>query len=141
MEESINFYQEAPIQIRFNDADSFGHVNNTIIQEYFDLGRVFYFRKVFGEPIDWNNFRAIIASIKTDFLAQVFLNDKLVVRTKILKIGNKSLTVIQHLVDDKEEIKATCHSVMVGYDPAIGDSVQISDEWKQQIKQVEKDLD
>ncbi len=141
MEQAITFYQETPIQVRFNDADSFGHVNNTIIQEYFDLGRVFYFRAIFGKDIDWNNFKAIIASIKTDFLAQVFLTDELFVRTKIVKIGNKSLTVVQHLVDVEGEMKATCHSVMVGYDPATKDSVQISEEWRNQIKTLEKDLE
>ncbi len=35
---TIAFNQEDPIQIRFNDIDLLGHVNNTIIQEYFDFG-------------------------------------------------------------------------------------------------------
>ena len=35
-----DFYHVTGIQIRFNDADGFGHVNNTIIQEYFSTLRI-----------------------------------------------------------------------------------------------------
>jgi len=135
------FHQETPIQLRFNDLDSFGHVNNTTIQEYFDLGRIFYFRKVFGEPIDWDNFQAIVASIKTDFMAPVFLNDQLVVKTKITKIGNKSIQLSQILVEGEKVIKATCDSVMVGFNPKTQSSIEISDKWRKQIKALETDLE
>lgn len=32
-----------PLQLRFNDVDMMGHVNNAVIMEFFDLGKSSYF--------------------------------------------------------------------------------------------------
>ncbi len=137
-QEEIKFYFETPVQIRFNDIDSLGHVNNTIIQEYFDLGRMHYFKSVFKPDINWTTFAAIIASIKTDFVSPVFINNKLLVKTKITKIGNKSMSLIQHLTDSKGTIKAVSHSIMVGFDHKTQGSVPINEEWREKICAAEK---
>ncbi len=136
--ENISFNHQDNIQIRFNDMDGLGHANNSTIQEYFDLGRLGYFNEVFKNEVNWKEFGAIVASISTDFLAPVFLNDKLMVKTKILFIGDKSMKMIQHIVDDKQILKATCSSVMVGFDPKTQTSVIIPEEWRRWISEVER---
>lgn len=136
--QEIQFFFETPIQIRFNDIDSLGHVNNTIIQEYFDLGRMHYFKSVFTPNIDWTIFPAIIASIKTDFVSPVFINNKLLVKTKITKIGNKSMNLIQQITDTDGVIKAVSHSVMVGFDHTTQSSIEITKEWREKINSAEK---
>ena len=136
--ENISFNHQDNIQIRFNDMDGLGHANNSTIQEYFDLGRLGYFNEVFKNEVNWKEFGAIVATITTDFLAPVFLNDKLVVKTKILFIGDKSMKMIQHIVDDKQILKATCSSVMVGFDPKTQTSVVIPDQWRRWISEVEQ---
>ncbi len=136
--QEIQFFFETPIQIRFNDIDSLGHVNNTIIQEYFDLGRMHYFKSVFTPDINWKIFPAIIASIKTDFVSPVFINNKLLVKTKITKIGTKSMNLIQHITDADGILKAVSHSVMVGFDHKMQSSIQINQEWRDKISSAEK---
>ncbi len=138
MEQEVEFYFETPLQIRFNDIDSLGHVNNTIIQEYFDLGRVHYFKSIFTPDINWTTFPAIIASIKTDFVSPVFINDKLLVKTKTIKIGNKSMNLIQQITDTNGVIKAVSHSVMVGFDHNTQSSIAITNEWREKINLAEK---
>ncbi|WP_066630141.1 acyl-CoA thioesterase [Labilibacter marinus] len=137
-EEKIVFNHQDSIQIRFNDIDGLGHVNNTTLQEYFDLGRLGYFNKVFDNKVNWSKFGAIVASIKTDFIAPVFLSDSLIVKTKITSIGNKSMQLTQHVYDDKEILKATCKSVMVGFNPQNHTSMVIPEEWRKRIGVVEK---
>ena len=41
----IEFNHQQAIQIRFNDVDVIGHVNNAVQLSYFDLGKVKYFFK------------------------------------------------------------------------------------------------
>ncbi len=137
-QQQIEFFFETPIQIRFNDIDSLGHVNNTIIQEYFDLGRMHYFKSVFNPDINWTKFAAIIASIKTDFVSPVFINNQLLVKTKITKIGNKSMNLVQHITDNDGAIKAVSHSVMVGFDHKTQGSIPINKEWRDKICAAEK---
>ncbi len=42
----IVFHHTMPMQIRFNDVDKFGHVNNTIYFQFYDTGKTEYFAKV-----------------------------------------------------------------------------------------------
>ncbi|GAF01879.1 acyl-CoA thioesterase [Saccharicrinis fermentans] len=136
-EENIDFRHQDSIQIRFNDIDGLGHVNNTTIQEYFDLGRLGYFNKVFDNNVNWSRFGAVVASIKTDFLAPVFLKESLVVKTKVKMIGDKSMQLIQHITDSEGVIKATCSSAMVGYDPNTHTSRVIPEDWRKRIGDLE----
>ena len=41
--EEIQFNHTLPIQLRFNDVDKFGHVNNTVYFSFYDLGKTEYF--------------------------------------------------------------------------------------------------
>ena len=38
----MKFFHETPLQIRFNDVDVMGHVNNSVYQNYFDVARLRY---------------------------------------------------------------------------------------------------
>ncbi len=136
--QNIQFHHEDSIQIRFNDIDGLGHVNNTTLQEYFDLGRLGYFNAVFDNKVDWNKFGAVVASIKTDFMAPVFLIESLTVKTKIKSIGDKSMQVVQIIEDKKGTLKATCTSTMVGYNPLTHTSVIIPEDWRVRIGKIEK---
>ena len=44
--EEIVFHHTLPIQLRFNDVDKFGHVNNTVYFSFYDLGKTEYFASV-----------------------------------------------------------------------------------------------
>ena len=40
------FFHRLPVQIRFNDVDRYGHVNNNAYFAYYDLGKQEYLYKV-----------------------------------------------------------------------------------------------
>ena len=46
MEENIKYHHQLPIQLRFNDVDRYGHVNNNAYFSFYDLGKVDYFNLV-----------------------------------------------------------------------------------------------
>ena len=50
--EEIVFHHTLPIQLRFNDVDKFGHVNNTVYFSFYDLGKTEYFGSV-CPGVDW----------------------------------------------------------------------------------------
>ena len=53
--EEIVYRNRLPIQLRFNDIDVIGHVNNTVYFNFYDLGKTAYFEEVRGEHIDWSS--------------------------------------------------------------------------------------
>ncbi|MCQ2195377.1 MAG: acyl-CoA thioesterase [Paludibacteraceae bacterium] len=136
--DNIEFNHSVDIQIRFNDIDVLGHVNNTVQLTYFDFGKVKYFEAVKGEIINWGTSDIVIVHYDTDFYEPIFSGNKIVVKTKIYEIGNKSLKVIQVLQDTETgHIKSTCRTVMCGFDIKTNTGIPISDEWRAMIQKYE----
>jgi acyl-CoA thioester hydrolase len=134
----MEFYHFLPVQIRFNDADPAQHVNNAVYQEYFDLGRVSYFKKVIGSSIDFAGISMVIASFKVDFFLPVFLEDQISVETKISLIGTKSLEMTQQIVRVGDSSPcAVSTSVLVCYNYRDHVTEVIPSEWKLKINQFE----
>ena len=128
-----------PIQIRFNDIDIIGHVNNAVYQNYFDLAKTHFFDYVFGNAIDWKISGLILAHIDIDFFQPVFLNDQIIIETTFTKYGQKSVKMTQ-IVREKNStseqgIKAVGHSVMVAFDFLENQSIDLPNEWILAIKE------
>ncbi|MBK3517264.1 acyl-CoA thioesterase [Carboxylicivirga marina] len=138
MEETV-FNHSTVVQIRFNDIDGLGHVNNTTIQEYFDLGRMHYMKDVFTNAIFSGEATLILANINTDFLSPVYLKDQLEVKTAIVRIGTKSLQMEQQVIDKASGVvKAMCKSVMVAFLKIEEVAIEIKPEWREQVCSREK---
>jgi acyl-CoA thioester hydrolase len=132
--EDIAFYHIADVQIRLNDIDINGHVNNVIYGHYFSVGRFNYVIEIFSEPLNWKNESLLMAHAETDFFKPIFMNEPLAVLTKITKIGNKSITWLQYIINkNTKEIKAKNLAVMVFFDNTIHQSVPVPDRWRKLI--------
>ncbi|MBQ7824230.1 MAG: acyl-CoA thioesterase [Bacteroidaceae bacterium] len=133
-----NFKHEIPLQLRFNDIDILGHLNNSVYFNFFDLGKSRYFETVRGEKLDWHNADIVIASIHADFIAPVFFSEPVAVQTKVTGIGNKSFKMLQQIINTQtKQIKCICTSIMVGFDIKTASAKEISEEWKQDIIEYE----
>lgn len=128
------FKHHYPVQVRMTDLDPVGHVNNGTQLSYYDLGRLNYLETLQNKKIDWNEIDMVIVHIACDFVDSIYFYDKIVVETKVLEIGNKSVKMLQRIVNSEtNEIKSTCYSVMAGYDKENNSSKQISKAFKQQV--------
>ena len=112
--EEIKFNHTLPIQLRFNDVDKFGHVNNTVYFSFYDLGKTEYFASVCPH-VDWQK-------------------DGIAVQTAVTKIGTKSFHLAQRVIDtETQEVKCICTSVMVTYDLSKHESKPLTEEWIEAI--------
>ena len=120
-----------PIQIRFNDIDILGHVNNVMYGHYFDMARYDFMMKQFTF-VDLRNGRYILIMVRTeyDFIQPSFLEERLYVHTSLQHIGNKSIRFQQSIVDDKGVVRVACTSVMSTFDKETGKSFELSKEWR-----------
>jgi acyl-CoA thioester hydrolase len=135
MNADMNFYHSIPVQIRFNDVDPAQHVNNTVYQEYFDLGKVSYFREVTGNPLNFKGISLVVAGYKVDFLQPVFLDESVEVKTRINILGTKSLEMVQHLYGKGETSpRAVSTTTMVCFDYSTQLSEAIPANWKDKIR-------
>ncbi|MBP3439983.1 MAG: acyl-CoA thioesterase [Tidjanibacter sp.] len=119
------------IQQRFADADTLGHINNIHLQEYFDLGKMELYATLLGSRIDWRGVNLVLVSIKTDMMRQTRLGDDIIVESWVEKIGTKSMTVHQRLVNRTDgEANAECSTVVVCFDFASQRAIPFPDEWR-----------
>lgn len=70
-EEEPNFYHRLPVQIRFNDVDRYGHVNNNAYFAYYDLGKQEYLYKVLKADYRSEETVPVIANINADFFIPI----------------------------------------------------------------------
>ena len=116
-ERKNEFHNVVALQIRFNDVDKFGHVNNTIYFQFYDSGAIF------------------VVKIEVEFFAQIKGADRIAVRTRTVHLGNKSFRLEQEIFDiDTQEVKSRCLSILVLYDLEQKQSISFSDEWRQAIR-------
>lgn len=126
---------ETKVQIRFADVDILGHVNNVNLQHYFDLGKNDFFRTVMGIGFTWKYLGLITAATNTSYIAQVRPDDNIYVDTQVEKLGNKSLTMFQKIVDrDTNELKAESTSVLVAFDFKNQTSIELPAKWRESIE-------
>ncbi len=137
----IEFKHEEKIQIRFNDIDMLGHVNNAIQLSYYDFGKMKYFETMKHGLINWHEAELVIVNLNINFFVPIFMGDDIRVRTKIYEIGRKSVKLIQVLYDEKtKQIKSMCDAVMCGFDVHTNTSTLISEEWRRLITGFEGDV-
>lgn len=132
------FKHRMPLQIRFNDIDTLGHVNNSVYFQFFDLGKSAYFNEVRGANIDWNKVDIVVANINCDFVAPIFFNEKIEVCTQVDRLGDKSFRMIQAITGaDGKSVKCVCATTMVGFDITKCCATAISDEWRKALTEYE----
>ncbi len=121
------------LQIRFNDIDQMGHVNNAVIMEFFDLGKDHFFRAR-GLPPEEGDFTVMVVHYEVDFRSQIHKTDAIAVETEVERIGNKSLTVLQRIVEQGTgRLCAECRTVMAGYRRSTAASDTIPDDLRQRL--------
>lgn len=134
MNEAISFKHILPVQVRMTDLDPFGHVNNSILLSYYDLGRLDYIQQVTQKPLDWNELDTVLVHVSCDFKDSVLLNDVIFVGTKVVEVGNRSIKMLQHIFTENPYcLKSTCYSVLSGFDKEKNCSKAISEEMRGRI--------
>ena len=137
MEDKIEFKHVMPVQIRFSDVDQYGHVNNSVYFSLYDLAKTSYIRDVFGSD-EWKKTGIVIANINADFIAPVFFSDDIIIETAVVHLGHKSFTLIQRALDKKSGIvKCQCRTIMVAYDIALNEPIELPAKFKARICEYE----
>lgn len=135
------FRHQMPAQIRFCDIDRFGHVNNSVYFQLYDMGKTAYFMDVVGKDV-FDKIAIVVAHIDADFLSAVHETEPISIQTCITHLGNKSLTLLQRALNtDTGEVKCQCTTVMVAYDTETNQSMLIPQYIKDLINAYEENTD
>ncbi len=81
---------------RASETDAAGHINNTVVPIWLEAGRREIFR-LFTPDLDFAKWRMALVNINIDYLAQIFFQREVEVRTWVRAVGNKSFTLYEEL--------------------------------------------
>ncbi|SET06355.1 acyl-CoA thioesterase [Geodermatophilus poikilotrophus] len=114
---------EHAVQLRWSDPDSLGHVNHARALSLIEDARL---AMAEGAPGDRG---LILARLEVDYLRQLYyrVGERLCVRSTVTRLGTKSLTLRQELVQD-DEVAIRASVVMVLFDFATDASRAMTDE-------------
>ena len=131
------FSLAVPVDVRFRDMDSMGHVNNAVYFTYFENARIAYWRAVPGIR-SRRNLDYILARAECDFRSPTTLEDELFCHVRVASFGRSSFTFEYLLRDERSgRIVAEGRTVQVMYDYAVRGSRPLDPEMKAAIEQFE----
>jgi acyl-CoA thioester hydrolase len=130
----FHFYH--PIEVRYGDLDPQGHVNNAKFLTYFEQARLAYWIQlgIFSTDQSFMELGIILADVHITYLAPVYYGQNIKVGVRVAKLGNKSITWEQNVVDaatDKELAKGEV--VVVSYDYKEEKTISIPPVWREKI--------
>ncbi len=138
-EAEFEFRHHQPVQMRFNDIDMLGHLNNSIYLQFMDLAKAAYFAQFMeGGRFDWDEVSLVIANINCDFYNPTYINEELEVLTGVESMSHSSLRLEQRVVNAATgQVKCRATTVMVNIDPKTTRSRPITDEWRRRLSDYE----
>ena len=125
-----------PIEVRYGDLDPQGHVNNAKFLTYFEQARMAYWVKLglFTKDQSFMELGIILADVHISYRAPVFYGQNIKVGVHVARLGSKSMTWKQNIVDaDTGKELANGEVIMVAYDYKEEKSIAVPQEWREKI--------
>lgn len=114
-----------PVDIRFNDIDGMGHVNNALYLTYLEHCRMRFFTEVAGSKSE-RDFPFILAHAAVDYKAPLKMSSQAQVRMWTSRVGGKSWDFDYEIKDRKSAVVyATGKTVQVAYDYQLEKSTEL----------------
>lgn len=133
-----DFRHSIDLQIRFNDIDILGHLNNTVYFSLYDTGKAYYMEAVNKGRMNWRKVESVIANIDCAFVNSIYFGEEIVIYTKCEHVGEKSFTLLQMLANKRTgEVKSVCRTIMVSYNPDTKESCPVSESWRKALEEYE----
>ena len=132
-----NFKHVTKVEVRFADMDSFGHVNNASFLTFIEQARICYFDDIGSWDYHATAQGAILAHASLDFIRPLHFKEELMVHTKCVHIGNKSISIVHRIIAGAMEEVAAAESVAVAFDYNAMKSVPVPAKWKEAIERFE----
>lgn len=125
------------VELRYNDIDALGHVNNAVYVTYLELGRTRYLYDVIGIGLD--DLDLVVAHLEIDYHRTIHWGEEISVGVRVSDIGTRSFDMAYE-VRAEGEVAATAETVQVTLEPDGSGSRSVPESWRERIESYEPDL-
>lgn len=121
------------VRVRFCETDALGHVNNVSYFIYMEQARVDFLKGLGFDFTIQDRFVAIV-SAKCDYISQAFFDQEIEIETYVEKVGGKSFTLNQDLIDKKTKtLIAKGQAVCVFLAKDKSQALPIDPQWRSEL--------
>jgi len=126
------------LRIDWSELDLFGHVNNVMFMKYVQAARVNYWETIglYQEFLKTKQ-GPMLASVNCQFRRPLFYPGTVTIRTRMEFIKNTSFGFHHELLDNKGEVAAEAHDVMVSFDFNKNEKIPFPEELKKAVEKLE----
>lgn len=111
-------------QLRLNDFDVLGHLNQAVYHQLLEAGRI----DLVNEVLALDNDGFVLARVELDYRREITIAEReAVVESSVERVGRSSLRLAQRVVRGDGEVAAEGFAVSVGWDREARRSRQLTD--------------
>ncbi len=119
------------IQPRFNETDGLGHINNTVIPVWFEVGREPIFA-LFNPSLELASWNLIVAGFTIAYRVPTHYGTDVEIKTWVSRVGNCSFELTQQCWQRGQKT-AEAQTTLVYFDYTANKSQPIAGELKQKL--------
>jgi len=131
---------ETEVALRFDDLDTYGHVNNVRYGTYLEEARIDYLTEVVGGGdrafLADSDDGIVIKTLEIEFERPVRSADSVTVSVHVPRLGTTSFP-FEYEVRDGDTVAATGETTVVTYDREAGEPQPIPEGWRDAISEFE----
>ncbi len=131
----MNFPLKLPLRIDWSEMDLFGHVNNVMFMKYIQAARVNYWEKTGITDLFLNTkIGTMLASTGCTFLKPLHYPGNITMQTRLEFIKTTSFGLHHQILNEKNEVAAEGHDVIVLYDFSKNIKMEIPEEIRKNME-------
>jgi len=137
---SFDFTTE--VSLRYDDLDTYGHVNNVRYGTYLEEARIDYLAEIVADgdrdflSTTGEGTGVVIANLEIEFERPVRSADSVTVGVRVPRLGTTSFP-FEYEIRDGDAVAATGETTIVAYDRAAGEPQAIPEGWREAITEFE----
>jgi len=122
------------VDVRYQDHDTMGHVNNAVYVTYMEQARFAYLTEGLGvPPMELN---MVVANLTVDFRRPVQFADEVEVAVSVTDVGDTSFTMTYE-VRDGEGVAVEGETTQVALEPGGRETRRVPEDWRDAIADLE----
>ena len=126
-----------PIEPRYADYDTKGHVNNAVYLTYFEIARSKAWMEVMGGPLD---FPFVLAEARVRYVSQAMVGDVLEIEIETIEIRDRAWVWKYTLMNPRDErLVASGETVQVMFDYKTRRPIAIPDDLRSRLARLTRD--
>ena len=131
---------ETTVALRYDDLDTYGHVNNVRYGTYLEEARIDYLATVVGDGsrafLAGGETGIVIKTLEIEFERPVRATERVTVSVQVPSLGTTSFPMVYEIRDDGA-VAATGETTVVTYDREAGEQRPIPERWRDAISEFE----